>query len=61
MNLYLQEIGYKVAAGPSRIIEYDNKRTEAFCRVAQKLVEKDKVQILCFGTTARRDSSERLC
>ena len=52
-DLYLQEIGYKVAGRPIKIIEYDNKTDPKLSvEVAQKLVEKDKVQILCFGTNS---------
>ena len=52
-DLYLHEIGYKVAGRPIKIIEYDNKTDPKISiEVAQKLVEKDKVQILCFGTNS---------
>src|SRR5271157_488680 len=52
-DLYLQEIGYKVAGRPIKVIEYDNKTDpKVSVEVAQKLVEKDKVQILCFGTNS---------
>lgn len=52
-DLYLQEIGYKVAGRPIKIVEYDNKTDPKLSvEVAQKLVEKDKVQILCFGTNS---------
>src|SRR3989338_482939 len=43
-DLYLGEIGYKVAGRPIKIIEYDNKTDPRISvEVAQKLVEKDKV------------------
>jgi len=52
-DLYLEEIGYKVAGRPIKIIEYDNKTDPKLSvEVAQKLVEKDKAQILCFGTNS---------
>ncbi len=52
-DLYLQEIGYKVAGRPIKVIEYDNKTDpKVSLEVAQKLVEKDKVDILCFGTNS---------
>jgi branched-chain amino acid transport system substrate-binding protein len=52
-DLYLQEIGYKVAGRPIKVIEYDNKTDPKLSvEVAQKLVEKDKVDILCFGTNS---------
>lgn len=52
-DLYLQEIGYKVAGRPIKVIEYDNKTDPKLSlEVAQKLVEKDKVHILGFGTNS---------
>jgi branched-chain amino acid transport system substrate-binding protein len=52
-DLYLQEIGYKIAGRPIKVIEYDNKTDPKLSvEVAQKLVEKDKVDILCFGTNS---------
>jgi ABC-type branched-subunit amino acid transport system substrate-binding protein len=41
-DIYLQEIGYKVAGRPIKLIEYDNKTDPKISvEVAQKLVEKD--------------------
>jgi len=52
-ELALQEVGYKVAGREIKIIEYDNKTDPKISvEVAQKLVEKDKVNILCFGTNS---------
>jgi branched-chain amino acid transport system substrate-binding protein len=52
-DLVLQEIGYKVAGRKIEIIEYDNKTdVKISMEVAKKLVEKDKVHILCFGTNS---------
>ena len=52
-DLYLQEIGYKVAGREIKIFEYDNKTDPKISiEVAQKLVENDKVHILCFGTNS---------
>jgi branched-chain amino acid transport system substrate-binding protein len=52
-DLYLQEIGYKVAGRPIKVIEYDNKTDPKISvEVAQKLVEKDKVHVLLFGTNS---------
>jgi len=52
-ELALQEIGYKVAGREIKIIEYDNKTDPKISvEVAQKLVEKDEVHILCFGTNS---------
>ena len=52
-ELYLQEIGYKVAGREIKIIEYDNKTDYKIAmEVAQKLVEKDNVHILGFGTSS---------
>jgi branched-chain amino acid transport system substrate-binding protein len=52
-DLYLEEIGYKVAGRPITVIEYDNKTDPKLSiEVAQKLVERDKVHILCFGTNS---------
>jgi branched-chain amino acid transport system substrate-binding protein len=52
-DLYLQEIGYKVAGRPIKVLEYDNKTDPKIAmEVAQKLVEKDKVHMLCFGTNS---------
>ena len=52
-DLYLEEIGYKVAGRPIMVIEYDNKTDPKLSiEVAQKLVERDKVHILCFGTNS---------
>jgi branched-chain amino acid transport system substrate-binding protein len=52
-DLYLEEIGYKVAGRPIQVIEYDNKTDPKLSiEVAQKLVERDKVHILCFGTNS---------
>ncbi len=51
-DLYLQEIGYKVAGRDIKIIEYDNKTDYKIAiEVAQKLVEKDQVHILCLGSS----------
>ena len=51
-DLYLQEIGNKVAGREIKIIEYDNKTDYKIAmEVAQKLVEKDNVHILGFGTS----------
>lgn len=51
-ELYLQEIGYKVAGREIKTIEYDNKTDYKIAmEVAQKLVEKDNVHILGFGTS----------
>lgn len=52
-ELALEEFGYKVAGRDVKIIEYDNKTDPKISvEVAQKLVEKDKVHILCFGTNS---------
>jgi branched-chain amino acid transport system substrate-binding protein len=52
-DLYLQEIGSKVAGRPITLIEYDNQTDPKLSiEVAQKLVEKDKAQIVCFGTNS---------
>jgi branched-chain amino acid transport system substrate-binding protein len=52
-DIYLEEIGYKVAGRPIKIIEYDNKTDPKLSvEVAQKLVEKDKVHMVCFGTNS---------
>jgi len=52
-DLYLQEIKNTIAGRPIKIIEYDNKTDpKVSVEVAQKLVEKDKVDILCFGTNS---------
>jgi branched-chain amino acid transport system substrate-binding protein len=52
-DLYLEEIGYKVAGRPIKIIEYDNKTDPKLSvEVAQKLVEKDKVHMVAFGTNS---------
>jgi branched-chain amino acid transport system substrate-binding protein len=52
-DLALEEVGYQVAGRPIKIIEYDNKTDpKVSVEVAQKLVEKDKVDILCFGTNS---------
>ena len=52
-DLYLQQIGYKVAGRPIKVIEYDNKTDPKLSlEVAQRLVEKDKVDILGFGTNS---------
>jgi branched-chain amino acid transport system substrate-binding protein len=52
-DLYLQEIGNKVAGRPITLIEYDNQTDPKLSlEVAQKLVEKDKAQIVCFGTNS---------
>jgi branched-chain amino acid transport system substrate-binding protein len=52
-ELALQEIGYKVAGREIKIIEYDNKTDPKISvEVAQKLVEKDEVHIVCFGTNS---------
>src|SRR5512134_3566663 len=49
-DLFLDEIGNKVAGRPIQVIEYDNKTDPKLSmEVAQKLVEKDKVHLLCFG------------
>jgi branched-chain amino acid transport system substrate-binding protein len=51
-DLYLQEIGYKVAGREIKIIEYDNKTDyKVAMEVAQKLVEKDQVHLLCLGSS----------
>jgi branched-chain amino acid transport system substrate-binding protein len=52
-ELYLQEIGSKVAGREIKMIEYDNKTDYKIAmEVAQKLVEKDTVHILGFGTSS---------
>jgi branched-chain amino acid transport system substrate-binding protein len=52
-ELYLQEIGGKVAGREIKMIEYDNKTDYKIAmEVAQKLVEKDNVHILGFGTSS---------
>jgi branched-chain amino acid transport system substrate-binding protein len=52
-DLYFEEIGYQVAGRPIKVIEYDNKTDPKLSvEVAQKLVEKDNVDILCFGTNS---------
>lgn len=52
-DIYLEEIGYKVAGRPIKIIEYDNKTDPKLSvEVAQKLVEKDKAQMVLFGTNS---------
>ena len=52
-ELALKEIGNKVAGREIKIIEYDNKTDPKISvEVAQKLVEKDEVHILCFGTNS---------
>jgi branched-chain amino acid transport system substrate-binding protein len=52
-DLALDEVGYQVAGRHIKIIEYDNKTDpKVSVEVAQKLVEKDKVDILCFGTNS---------
>lgn len=52
-DLYLQEIGYKVVGREIKLIEYDNKTDYKIAmEVAQKLVEKDNVHILGFGTSS---------
>jgi len=52
-DLFLEEIGSKVAGRPIQVIEYDNKTDPKLSmEVAQKLVEKDNVHILCFGTNS---------
>jgi len=51
-DLYLDEIGHKVAGREVELIEYDNKTNYKIAmEVAQKLVEKDNVHIQCFGTS----------
>jgi branched-chain amino acid transport system substrate-binding protein len=51
-DLYLQEMGHKVAGRDIKIIEYDNKTDyKVAFEVAQKLVEKDQVHILCLGSS----------
>ncbi|MBI5444629.1 MAG: ABC transporter substrate-binding protein [Deltaproteobacteria bacterium] len=52
-DLYLQEIGYKIAGRPIKVIEYDNKTDPKISvEVAQKLVEKDRVHMVLFGTNS---------
>jgi len=52
-DLYLEEIGHQVSGRPIKVIEYDNKTDPKLSvEVAQKLVEKDNVHILCFGTNS---------
>lgn len=52
-DMYLKEIGYKIAGREIKIIEYDNKTDPKISmEVAQKLVEKDRANILCFGTNS---------
>jgi len=52
-DLYLEEIGYQVTGRKIKVIEYDNKTDPKISmEVAQKLVEKDKAHILCFGTNS---------
>ena len=50
-DLYLQEIGYKVAGRPIKVIEYDNKSdTKISMEVTRKLIEMDKVHLLLYVT-----------
>jgi len=64
-DLYLQEIGYKLAGRDIKIIENDNKTDYKIAmEVAQRMVEKDRVHILGFGTSsaaaaAIRDYAEK--
>ena len=52
-DLFLQEVGYKVAGRPIKVIEYDNKTDPKLSvEVVQKLVEKDRVNILGFGSNS---------
>lgn len=52
-DLYLGEIGYKVAGREIKVIEYDNKTDIRIAmELAQKLVEKDNAHILAFGTSS---------
>ena len=52
-DMYLQEIGYKVAGREIKIIENDNKTDyKVAMEAAQRLVEKDRVDILGFGTSS---------
>ena len=51
-DLYLDEIGHKVAGREVKVIEYDNRTDYKIAmEVAQKLVEKDEVHILGFGSS----------
>ena len=51
-DLYLQEIGGKVAGRQIKIIEGDNKTDYKYAmEVAQRMVEKDRVHILGFGSS----------
>jgi branched-chain amino acid transport system substrate-binding protein len=51
-DLYLQEVGYKVAGREIKVIEYDNRTDYKIAmEVGQKLVEKDQVHILGFGSS----------
>ncbi len=59
-DMYLQEIGYKVAGRDIKIIENDNKTDYKIAmEVAQRLVEKDRVHILGFGTSSAPASAIR--
>lgn len=52
-DLYLKDIDYEVAGRKIEVIEYDNKTDPKISmEVARKLVEKDKVDILCFGSNS---------
>ncbi len=52
-DIYLEEVGYKVAGRPVKIIEYDNKTdVRTSMEAAQRLVEKDNVHILTFGSSS---------
>lgn len=52
-ELALEEFGYKVGGRKIEVVEYDNKTDPKISvEVAQKLVEKDGVHLLCFGTNS---------
>src|SRR4030067_1835408 len=52
-DLFLQEIGHKVSGREIRVIEYDNKTDYKIAmEVAQKLVEKDNVHMLCIVSSS---------
>jgi len=52
-DLFLQGVGHKVSGREIKIIEYDNKTDYKIAmEVAQKLVEKDNVHMLCIVTSS---------
>ena len=64
-DLYLQEIGYKVAGRPIKVIEYDNKSdSKISLEMTRKLIEMDKVHLLLYltmstGAMAGRADAEK--